>query len=56
MVHSYVLPFKVPFLLSLEEVANITEADIVLIGHFHGFGEELMVKYLSLLEALQGIQ
>jgi len=41
MVHSYVLPFKVPFqTLSLEEVANITEADIILIGHFHdGFGE-----------------
>lgn len=41
MVHSYVLPFKTNFqTLSLEEVANITEADIILIGHYHdGFGE-----------------
>jgi len=41
MVHSYVLPFKVPFqTLSLEEVSNITDADIILIGHYHdGFGE-----------------
>ncbi len=40
MVHSYVLPFKANFsCLSLEEVAGITEADIILVGHYHdGYG------------------
>lgn len=41
MVHSYVLPFKTYFqTISLEELSKITEADIILIGHYHdGFGE-----------------
>lgn len=41
VVHSYVLPFKTNFqTISLEELANLTEADIILIGHYHdGFGE-----------------
>ena len=40
MVHSYVLPFKANFsCLSLEEVAGITEADVILVGHYHdGYG------------------
>ncbi|MGQ9845119.1 MAG: metallophosphoesterase family protein [Caldisericia bacterium] len=41
MVHSYVLPFKTYFqTISIEELSKITEADIILIGHYHdGFGE-----------------
>lgn len=41
IVHSYVLPFKTYFqTISLEELSKITEADIILIGHYHdGFGE-----------------
>lgn len=41
MVHSYVLPFKTYFeTISLEELSKITEADVILIGHYHdGFGE-----------------
>lgn len=40
MVHSYVLPFKTNFeTLSVEEVTGITEADIILVGHYHdGYG------------------
>lgn len=40
MVHSYVLPYKANFpTISCEEVSKITEADIILVGHFHdGYG------------------